>query len=201
MAFAQTPDGETPANEGVCDELQGYTPGLYGLCVAFCESQDFADVLTPITEADLKALGAGAPSGKILENYNKRKKETDPAMPCIKVEEPCPCWDSLEFDQTTLYSGLPFNSCYFYNGEAGHIGSQVTLADLDTGEIAHVGALHRWVEPKPRTQCVWQLKLNGQGINERRWLDINQDQAMACDAQIRPRIEEMDLTSKCVVID
>lgn len=39
-AFAQTPDGETPANEGVCDELIGLTPGLYGLCVAFCEAQD-----------------------------------------------------------------------------------------------------------------------------------------------------------------
>ena len=25
--FAQTPDGETPANEGVCDELQGGSPG------------------------------------------------------------------------------------------------------------------------------------------------------------------------------
>ena len=34
-AYAQgTPDGETPANESVCDELQGATPGLYGLCVA-----------------------------------------------------------------------------------------------------------------------------------------------------------------------
>ena len=29
-SFAQTPDGETPANEGVCDVLQGGTPGLYG---------------------------------------------------------------------------------------------------------------------------------------------------------------------------
>ena len=38
--YAQTPDGETPANEGVCDELMFYTPGLYGLCVAFCEAQD-----------------------------------------------------------------------------------------------------------------------------------------------------------------
>ena len=36
-ASAQTPDGETPANEGACDVLLGATPGLYGLCVAFCE--------------------------------------------------------------------------------------------------------------------------------------------------------------------
>jgi len=41
-AMDQTPDGETPANEGVCDALQadGTTKGLYGLCVAFCEAQD-----------------------------------------------------------------------------------------------------------------------------------------------------------------
>ena len=28
-AIANTPDGETPANEGVCDGLHGGTPGLY----------------------------------------------------------------------------------------------------------------------------------------------------------------------------
>ena len=39
-AHAQTPDTETPANEGVCDGLLGATPGLYGLCVGFCEAQD-----------------------------------------------------------------------------------------------------------------------------------------------------------------
>ncbi len=38
VAVAQTPDGETPANEGVCDELLIATPGLYGLCVAYCEA-------------------------------------------------------------------------------------------------------------------------------------------------------------------
>ena len=41
-AIASTPDGMTPANEGVCDMLKdgGYTKGLYGLCVAYCEAQD-----------------------------------------------------------------------------------------------------------------------------------------------------------------
>ena len=42
-ASAQTPDGQTPAGESVCDALQaeGVTRGLYGLCVAFCEAQDW----------------------------------------------------------------------------------------------------------------------------------------------------------------
>ncbi len=41
-ATASTPDGETPANEGVCDVLKmdGIHQGLYGLCVAYCEAQD-----------------------------------------------------------------------------------------------------------------------------------------------------------------
>ena len=40
-AMAETPDGTTPANETVCDGLKtNATPGLYGLCVAYCEAQD-----------------------------------------------------------------------------------------------------------------------------------------------------------------
>lgn len=82
--IAQTPDGDTPANEGVCNALQapGVSPGLYGLCVAYCEAQD------------LDAFDKAPPSNKILANYNKRKQASDPAMPCVKV--PCPCWTSDE---------------------------------------------------------------------------------------------------------
>ena len=39
MSLAQTADGETPAQEPVCDELNG---ALYGLCVAYCEAMDTA---------------------------------------------------------------------------------------------------------------------------------------------------------------
>ncbi len=97
--LAKTPDGETPANEGVCDELQGATPGLYGLCVAFCEAQDHADVLVATTEQEILALEDAAPSGRLLANYNKKRKEGDPAMPCMpvtSVTEPCPCWGETE---------------------------------------------------------------------------------------------------------
>ena len=97
--MAQTPDGQTPANEGVCDDLKadGITKGLYGLCVAFCEGQDHASLSEPITQQELDALADAAPSGKILANYNKKKQPGDPDMPCIKVQEPCPCWTEEEF--------------------------------------------------------------------------------------------------------
>ena len=80
--MAQTPDGETPANEGVCDVLQGGTPGLYGLCVAYCEAQD------------LDSFDKEPPNTKILANYRKKMQAGDPDMPCVKV--PCPCWTADE---------------------------------------------------------------------------------------------------------
>jgi hypothetical protein len=33
---AQTPDGMTPPNEGVCDDLTWATPGLYVVCIGSC---------------------------------------------------------------------------------------------------------------------------------------------------------------------
>jgi hypothetical protein len=91
---ANTPDGQTPAEESICDPLKadGITKGLYGLCVAFCEAQDFAEASIPTTEAELQSLEASAPSGRILANYYKRKQESDPPMPCIVVEPPCTCF-------------------------------------------------------------------------------------------------------------
>lgn len=87
--IASTPDGQTPANEGVCDQLKadGITKGLYGLCVAYCEAQD------------LDTVDKEPPNSKILGNYNKKKTVTDPAMPCIQV--PCPCWSADELDAMT----------------------------------------------------------------------------------------------------
>jgi hypothetical protein len=83
-AIASTPDGQTPANEGVCDPLKadGITKGLYGLCVAYCEAQD------------LDTVDKEPPNTKILGNYNKKKQAGDPDMPCVKT--PCPCWDNSQ---------------------------------------------------------------------------------------------------------
>ena len=87
-----TPDGETPANEGVCDDLMWATPGLYGLCVAFCEAQDcepdFA-VADPFENCN--------PSNeKLLEIYDRKKQPGDRDMPC--VQDPCPCWSADEIN-------------------------------------------------------------------------------------------------------
>ena len=91
-ATAKTPDGLTPAVEEVCDTLIDATPGLYGLCVAYCEAHD-ADLLSP--SGDLNELDM--PNIKILQNYNKKMTESDPPMPCVALEiEDCPCWTADE---------------------------------------------------------------------------------------------------------
>jgi len=87
-----TPDGSTPANEGVCDVLKGGTAGLYGLCVAYCEAQDLDIVGDKET-----------PNNKILDNYRKKMQAGDPDMPCVKV--PCPCWTDAQLASITNSGG------------------------------------------------------------------------------------------------
>lgn len=93
---AKTPDGETPANEGVCDVLkaEGITPGLYGLCVAYCEALDCDEDIASLSPEEIVTECRPA-SPVILEKYNALKKDTDPDMPCVQ-EGSCPCWSSEE---------------------------------------------------------------------------------------------------------
>ena len=75
-AVAKTPDGQTPAEETVCDVLQSGTPGLYGLCIAYCEAQDLND----INFDDLENSKKSAPHRRILENYQKKMQPGDMDM-------------------------------------------------------------------------------------------------------------------------
>ena len=101
-ANAITPDGETPANEGVCDPLQGGTSGLYGLCVAYCEAQD------------LNTLDNNPPSLRILANYNKKKLASDINMPCVSPQYSC-------FNQDELNSIITTNQCQRYTDNSGSV--------------------------------------------------------------------------------
>jgi hypothetical protein len=140
-AEAGTPDGQNPAQEGICDSLaeDGVTKGLYGLCVAFCEAQDIASPNQFTTEEDLDRLLAGAPSGKILDAYNRKKQESDPDMPCIVVDdqESCPCWTGEQLDGIGTYfadSTLSCGQVPFFNG------TYVTEANGSPNESAKVEA-------------------------------------------------------------
>ncbi|KPK61373.1 MAG: hypothetical protein AMJ59_02895 [Gammaproteobacteria bacterium SG8_31] len=99
-----------PRSEGICGDLQGGTPGLYGLCVAFCEAQE---------------LGS-APNSKqsafsLLAAYESKRAPDDPDMPCLdsgssnKPQPPaaeCRCWTADE-----LMTALPQPDRCAANGE------------------------------------------------------------------------------------
>ena len=89
-AYGQTGDGATPPNEGICEELRTATPGLYGLCIAYCEALD-CELIDETVQCD------GPPDPVILDNYNRRRQATDPLMPCADVPGPC-CWTENELN-------------------------------------------------------------------------------------------------------
>ena len=71
-AMSETPDGMTPAEEGICDTEEG---AAYGLCVSYCEATDCAD---GVQQADPEACE------RLKNNY---QRIADKAFPC----EECPC--------------------------------------------------------------------------------------------------------------
>ncbi len=74
LAFAQTPDGETPSVETVCDTQVG---AAFGLCNAYCEAMD-CDYITP--QASEKACT------RVLDRFVQL---TENVPPCDSVAAFC----------------------------------------------------------------------------------------------------------------
>jgi len=117
-AAGQTPDGITPANEGICDSLDSATPGLQGLCVAMCEAQDCEATEDPDTGEITFSPSCNNSSTQLLANYNKLKEPADPPMPCVKVA--CPCWAAEQVGDI----GGQSDSCMEYDNAAGLFGME-----------------------------------------------------------------------------
>ena len=174
VTYAQTPDGETPVNEGVCDELISFTPGLYGLCVAFCEAQDCEATFDPGTGEVIFDPSCSPSSPKILANYNKRKTLTDLPMPCINiVQDECPCWTPQELDAiadgTTDFCQ---DDNFFYASMEG--------TDAATGSTDLVVADYGGLLFLDETFCFYFE----QSPPTSRFLSIPQEQADACRAAV-----------------
>lgn len=122
-AAAQTPDGFTPANEGICDPLADATPGLQGLCIAMCEAQDCEAELDSNTGEVVYDPSCSPSSKQLYNNYNKIAGPLDPPMPCVKVA--CPCWTELQLDNIggRRIKNFSFDRCLLGVTEAGLWGS------------------------------------------------------------------------------
>ena len=196
--LAETPDGGTPAEETVCDRLRAddITKGLYGLCVAFCEAQDIASEDVPISDATLSALQEAAPSGRILANYNKRKQATDPDMPCILVEEPCPCWTAEELASIDGYSPMGVSiplSCGTNTDTATQTIDGRQVVENDPTQVATATDRHRTGYP-----TIELCEYRNEVTNIRRVLSVDagtltHEEAAACLEQVRVRCDDLSL--------
>lgn len=81
----------------VCDPLFGGTPGLFGMCLAYCKAGELEAVLLERGVDAQKLERLAARKDKVLSYYNSRRQASDPEMPCIQ-QNACPCWGQ---DQTS----------------------------------------------------------------------------------------------------
>lgn len=92
-AFAKTPDGQTPAQETVCDNETG---AAYGLCNAYCEAMD-------CTDPNQRASDKGCESVK--ENF---EKHTGRPLPCTMT---CPCPEVLQLFEDIVNGDVMVTRC------------------------------------------------------------------------------------------
>lgn len=171
-SLAQTPDGETPANEGVCDPLVGGTPGLYGLCVAYCEAQDY-----------LTVDPGEPPSEKILNAYNKRRNSGDPEMPCI--QDPCPCWSENDLD----IAFPTLTACADHTADADPSLDGVTISGPLPGQL-NAARLFIINQSATQDECLFvvqQPDLPISGVF--RQMFISKEEGAICDASARQHAE------------
>lgn len=137
-ALGSTPDQMTPAEETVCDGLHEFTPGLYGLCVAYCEAQD----------CDFESAISGqcsAPNPRLLDIYEKKRRPEDPPMPCLISEaaNECPCFAAEELPELELTScdeidfGIVFDTVLTTPVSDSGVLVEVTLDGTGTGRCMY----------------------------------------------------------------
>ena len=122
----------SPPNEGVCDELVGTTPGLYGLCVAFCETQDCEATYDPATDTVAFDENCRPSSPKLLDNFNKRGGVGGPHMPCVNItENECDCWTEAELDLIPTNGSTRCAATSTNNPTLAQLYTQIDLLTVD----------------------------------------------------------------------
>ncbi len=89
QAVAKTPDGETPAEEDVCDAEEGVA---YGLCNAYCEAMDCDSDYPQASKTACK---------RVLDKYTKFNMGSVP--PCVEFSSDIGCRCFTEKDIIYIY--------------------------------------------------------------------------------------------------
>ena len=103
LVVAQTPDGTTPAEESVCDGLEG---AAYGLCVAYCEAQD-CDLVSN-TSQDTQSCQS------LRKNYAKKTGGAIP--PCDVPVACCICSSGGQNPAGQVCEEIPLSQCIARQG-------------------------------------------------------------------------------------
>jgi hypothetical protein len=78
ISYGETPDGDTPSEETVCDKA-GFTGALWGLCNAYCEA----------TDCDNQSVNAAdSACSKLYDNFISKSGGKE-QLPCEKFGKPC----------------------------------------------------------------------------------------------------------------
>ena len=101
--FAQTPDGQTPAEETVCDPLSG---AAFGLCNAYCEAMD----CELLDDGDPETSPSASPKAcyRVKNNFIKVTGEVPPCdCPPDNGQLGCPCEADLDcLDELSCDDGI-----------------------------------------------------------------------------------------------
>jgi len=158
-------------NVGVCDVLQSYPKGLYGLCVAFCEAQDCVATFDEATQTLVFPKNCTPSSASTLAKYESRRVGTDaPPMPCIN--DGCPCWSEAEMD-AVADGRLDF--C-----EDSMIQSVIWGRDLSTNNVDYAAVA---IDPDMRCAYLEQTPLTS------RYMSVTEEQYLLCRNSIKYECE------------
>lgn len=147
-----------PAGGGVCDSLKGGTPGLYGLCVAFCEAQGLGDP---------DAAGEKQSAFSLLTAYESRRSPEDPEMPCLveQVQQlppppqaECPCWTvetlRLALPQPT---GCQTGSEYLAMSQESATGTSIAMMQFPEIQFSRVCQLQDGINGSVESKFIMNL--------------------------------------------
>jgi hypothetical protein len=143
-ALAQTPDGETPAEETVCDSETG---AAYGLCNAYCEAMD------------CESESPNASETACTKVRDKFMNITGRDLPCEAPDLICACQIIPEFN-AILNSTVEFCSIrdifVVVNTAAGRVSANVT--SLNGGAACAVGSFVLELTDAEAAACMEYLR-------------------------------------------
>jgi hypothetical protein len=156
VALATTPDGQTPAEESVCDSETG---AAYGLCNAYCEAMD--------CDSDDPHASANACS-KVQAKF---QQITGRDLPCEVPPVTCPCNRPADIIFSRMVAGeIAISSCSIAESGSIRVSNSSLIAafvNLENGQCgASPGGVPSPTTPEEAQLCIQLLvqAANRQGV-------------------------------------